>query len=100
MPLTLVQHKPFSFLSPSSAPRGNKQFAIDLLTHANKHGAKHTADPCSMPGLTCAGRLDADSTGLLLWTTDAALAQRLIGSTRIEKVRPSHARCALASGRA
>ena len=35
--------------------------------------------PRDVPGLTCAGRLDADSSGLLLWTDDEALAQHVIG---------------------
>lgn len=39
-----------------------------------------------MPGMQAAGRLDADSTGLMLWTDDAALVQHIIGpNTVIEK---------------
>ena len=38
-----------------------------------------------MPGMQAAGRLDADSTGLL-WTDDAALVQHIIGpNTVIER---------------
>jgi 16S rRNA U516 pseudouridylate synthase RsuA-like enzyme len=91
--LLLVQHKPFSFLSPSTAPRGNKRFAIDLLTQRNSASAAPwversqagssgptaaTIDPRDVPGLVCIGRLDADSTGLMLWTTDSALANRVM----------------------
>ena len=85
--LTLVQHKPYSFLSPSTAPRGNKRFAIELLTAANKHGGgRANPDPSRVRGLTCAGRLDADSTGLMLWTTDARLAEHVISArSRLEK---------------
>ena len=34
----IAQHKPISFLSPSTDPRGNKRYARDLLTHTNLRG--------------------------------------------------------------
>ena len=83
-----MQNKPFSFLSPSTSPLGNKQFAVDLLTNEN---CKHTITdgrkgPRDIPGLTCIGRLDADSTGLMLWTTDQTFASRVMSpETRVEK---------------
>mmetsp|Transcript_20213 Transcript_20213/g.46651 ORF Transcript_20213/g.46651 Transcript_20213/m.46651 type:complete len:209 (+) Transcript_20213:262-888(+) len=47
---------------------------------------RQLVDPKNERGLLCAGRLDADSTGLMLWTTDSGLVQRIIGpETRIEK---------------
>lgn len=83
----IAQHKPFSLLSPSTRPQGNKRFAVDLLKRPNLRGKQwHRPDPRDLPGLTCAGRLDADSTGLLLWTDDPSLAQYIIGpSTPVEK---------------
>lgn len=84
----IAQHKPFSHLSPSSNPTGNKKFAIDLLKRSNLRGKnwQRQEDPCNLPGLKCAGRLDADSTGLMLWTDDAALAQFIIRpDTSVEK---------------
>ena len=79
----IAQHKPFSLLSPSSNPRGNKRYARDLLTEGNRHGGtwKRAEDPRDLVGLECAGRLDADSTGLLLWTNDRSLLQHVIGPT-------------------
>ena len=78
----IAQHKPFSFLSPSPAARGNKRFAIDLLTRSNgKTRADQRAprNPCELEGLQCAGRLDAESTGLMLWSTDRRFVERIIG---------------------
>lgn len=83
----IAQHKPFSLLSPSTAPRGNKRYARDLLTRDNLRGQwKRELQPVELPGLECAGRLDADSSGLLLWTDDSALAQHIIApDTVVEK---------------
>ena len=82
-----MQHKPHSFLSPSTKPTGNKRFAIDLLSGRN--AALHwsgDAEPRTLPDLKCAGRLDADSTGLMLWSPDSALVERVIGSqSSVEK---------------
>jgi 23S rRNA pseudouridine2604 synthase len=85
--IILAQHKPFGMLSPSTAPMGNKRFARDLLVRKNMRGEwKSEAEPRDTPGLICCGRLDADSTGLLLWTDDDGLAQHIIGpGTNVEK---------------
>ena len=83
----IAQHKPLSFLSPSTDPKGNKRYARDLLMRNNLRGQwKGAVEPRELPGLQCAGRLDADSSGLLLWTDDAALSQYIIGpNTPVEK---------------
>ena len=90
--LTFAQHKPYSFLSPSGNPRRSALFAIDLLTSKNAQKksdfrlCQESGDPCGLPGLACAGRLDADSTGLMLWSTDKRFIERIIGpSSRVEK---------------
>ena len=90
--LTFAQHKPYSFLSPSGNPRRSALFAIDLLTSKNAQKksdfrlCQASGDPCALPGLACAGRLDADSTGLMLWSTDKRFIERIIGpSSRVEK---------------
>lgn len=79
----LAQHKPYSFLSPSVNPVGRKRFALELLTLNNQsHNGlpwAAAAQPCDVPGMLCAGRLDADSTGLMLWTNDHALCESVIG---------------------
>ena len=49
----LLQHKPYSFLSPSTNAKGNKQFASQLLVRKNlRNGAQWSADePATMlPG--------------------------------------------------
>ena len=58
-----------------------KRFAIDLLKSKNLRGRnwKGCDEPRSMPGMQAVGRLDADSTGLMLWTDDATLRQHIIG---------------------
>lgn len=85
----IYQHKPFSFLSPSTSVVGNKQFAMDLLMSKNlrgKHWQRSWGDPRDVPGLQCAGRLDADSTGLMLWTDDPSLRNSIIAQgTSVEK---------------
>ena len=83
----IAQHKPISFLSPSTDPRGNKRYARDLLMHTNLRGHwPWEGEPRDLPGLSCCGRLDADSSGLLLWTDDHDLAQFIIGpNTPVEK---------------
>ncbi len=85
--VVIAQHKPYSFLSPSTAPTANKQFAIDLLNARNQRGGwPHRFEPRDLRGLECAGRLDADSTGLLVWTDDPALADFIIApDTTVEK---------------
>ena len=84
----LYQHKPYGFLSPSSAPEGNKVFAVDLLTKENNSCGKwdRDDDPRDLPGLRAAGRLDADSTGLMVWSDDVSLVEAIIGqASTVEK---------------
>lgn len=82
----IMQHKPFSFLSPSTQPSRNKRFAVDLLTAKNVRGKWIGPEPNKIPKLQCIGRLDADSTGLMLWTTDRSLADTVKNpSSNIEK---------------
>lgn len=86
--VVLYQHKPYGFLSPSTAPEGNKVFAIDLLKQVNFSGDAWTrdVDPRDLPGLRAAGRLDADSTGLMVWSNDRSLVEYIIGqSSQVEK---------------
>uniref|UniRef100_A0A7S4FBP7 Pseudouridine synthase RsuA/RluA-like domain-containing protein n=1 Tax=Chrysotila carterae TaxID=13221 RepID=A0A7S4FBP7_CHRCT len=85
--LLLALHKPFSFLSPSTDARANKRLAIDLFTPENiAPSAKKFMPKFPLRGLLCAGRLDADSTGLMLWTNDKVLQERIIGpESNVEK---------------
>jgi 23S rRNA pseudouridine2605 synthase len=61
--LTLALHKPRGIITTRSDERGRRTI-YDLL-------------PPDLPWIFPAGRLDADSEGLLILTTDAALAVRL-----------------------
>jgi 23S rRNA pseudouridine2605 synthase len=61
--LTLALHKPRGIVTTRSDERGRRT-VYDLL-------------PPGLPWIFSAGRLDADSEGLLILTTDAALAVRL-----------------------
>ena len=86
--VVLYHHKPYGFLSPSSAPEGNKVFAVDLLKRENNSCGTWTRDedPRDVPGLRAAGRLDADSTGLMVWSDDKTLVEYIIGqSSHVEK---------------
>ncbi len=62
-PLTLALHKPRGVVTTRRDERG-RQTVYDLL-------------PPGLPWIFPAGRLDADSEGLLILTSDAALAMRL-----------------------
>ena len=108
--VVLYQHKPYGYLSPSTAPEGNKLFALDLLTGKNFSGGPWVtteAEPHEageetearnggvklrpvnardVPGLKAAGRLDADSTGLMVWSDDSSLVSHIIGqASEVEK---------------
>ncbi|RMW95538.1 pseudouridine synthase [Allofranklinella schreckenbergeri] len=84
---TIVLHKPVGYVS-GQAEDGHTP-ALRLITHANQwmpaHGGRRGA-PASLKGFAPAGRLDIDSTGLLLLTQDGRLARRIIGEdSTIEK---------------
>ncbi len=95
--VTVLLHKPIGYVS-GQAEDGHEP-AITLVTQANRwagdtsridfHGGH-------LRHLAPAGRLDIDSTGLLVFTQDGRVAKRLIGDeTRVEKeylVRVSTAR--------
>lgn len=70
-PVYGMLYKPKGYLSTMKDPRGRKTVA-DLV------------DTKAWPGIFCAGRLDKDTTGLLLFTTDGDMAERLL-HPRFEK---------------
>lgn len=63
-PFTIVLHKPSGYLTTMRDPRGRP--CVASLVPTGEH-----------PGLFPVGRLDADTTGLLLFTTDGDLGQAL-----------------------
>ena len=73
--VTIVLHKPVGYVS--GQPEPGKIPAVRLLTGANRIGAGQTpAKDASLPPI---GRLDEDSRGLLLLSTDGVVAKAVIG---------------------
>ena len=77
--VTIILHKPVGFVS-GQAEDGYKP-AVTLIkadTQQRKSGAK-VFHPSHLRGLAPAGRLDIDSTGILVLTQDGVIARQLIG---------------------
>lgn len=88
--LTFLLHKPIGYVS--GQPENNYRSASTLLTLKNQYHTPHqqiylnTINKYCFAGLAPAGRLDIDSTGLLVLTQDGRLAKHLIGhNSEIEK---------------
>ena len=85
--VTILLHKPVGYVS-AQAEKGY-QPAIVLVTAATRFGgdrAPQRYSPAHLRGLATAGRLDIDSTGLLVLTQDGRIAKQLIGeNSGIEK---------------
>lgn len=77
--VTIILHKPVGFVS-GQAEDGYKPAAtlIKADTQQRKSGAQ-VFHPSNLRGLAPAGRLDIDSTGLLVLTQDGVIARKLIG---------------------
>jgi 23S rRNA pseudouridine2604 synthase len=85
--VTILLHKPIGFVS-GQAEQGYRP-AITLITaqsHFKGDRSPHRFAPAQLKGLAPAGRLDIDSTGLLVLTQDGRIAKLLIGeSSGVEK---------------
>ncbi len=85
--VTILLHKPVGYVS-SQAENGYRP-AIVLVTPENRWSGDRAPvefNRAQLRGLAVAGRLDIDSTGLLVLTQDGRVARRLIGAdSSIEK---------------
>jgi 23S rRNA pseudouridine2604 synthase len=82
---TIILHKPIGYVS-AQAEDGH-QPAVTLVTAKSQVSTDHMRfQPVHLRGLAPAGRLDIDSTGLLILTQDGRVARMLIGEdSKVEK---------------
>jgi 23S rRNA pseudouridine2604 synthase len=85
--VTILLHKPLGYVS-GQAEDGHAP-AFTLVTAANRwanDGSKQRFNASQLKHLVPAGRLDLDSTGLLVLTQDGRVAKQLIGEdSKVEK---------------
>lgn len=82
---TVLLHKPIGYVS-GQAEDGHQPAVMLIGPHSQLAGDVQRFYPGCLKGLAPAGRLDIDSTGLLVLTQDGRVARQLIGETSdIEK---------------
>ena len=78
--VTIILNKPVGYVS--GQPEDNHPPAMVLIkpeNHWNEDASRIKFRPGHLRGLAPAGRLDIDSTGLIVFTQDGRVAKRLIG---------------------
>ena len=77
--MTIILHKPVGYVSGQPEPGFTP--AVSLIQAENQENTPDTPrfHPSHLRGLAPAGRLDIDSTGLLVLTQDGRVARQLIG---------------------
>ncbi|MDP1651411.1 MAG: pseudouridine synthase [Rhodocyclaceae bacterium] len=82
---TILLHKPIGIVS-GQAEDGHQPAIVLVKPESQMQGDFQRFRPAILKGLAPAGRLDIDSTGLLILTQDGRVARQLIGETSdIEK---------------
>lgn len=84
--VTILLNKPIGYVS-GQAEDGYEPATV-LIRPENRWISDNSAkrfDPAHLRGLAPAGRLDIDSTGLMVYTQDGRVAKQLIGGNDIEK---------------
>lgn len=84
--VTVILNKPIGYVS-GQAEDGYEPATV-LIRPENRWKADDSGrpfDPKQLRGLAPAGRLDIDSTGLMVYTQDGRIAKQLIGGNDVEK---------------